>query len=118
MGRGMRAGRPRKQGGGRKAQQEQIQQIQAMQQQMEAMQEDLEKKEISTSAGGGVVKATVNGKKEIVSLEIAPDVVDPDDVETLQDLVIAAVNEGMRQVDEMSSNAYNSLTGGLNIPGL
>ncbi len=118
MGRGMRAGRTRKPGGGKKAQQAQLQQLQEMQKQMESMQEEIEEKEISTSAGGGVVKATVNGKKEIVSLTIDPDVVDPDDVETLQDLVIAAVNEGMRQVDELSNNAYNSLTGGLNIPGL
>ena len=118
MGRGMRAGRAKKPGGGKKAQQAQIQQLQKMQKQMESMQAEIEEKEVTATAGGGVVKAVVSGKKELVSLTIDPDVIDPDDAETLQDLVIAAVNEGMRQIDELSNNAYNSLTGGLNIPGL
>ena len=121
MGRGMRAGKRPKTGGGgggRKGQMAQMQQVQAMQRQMEQMQAELEEKEFKSSAGGGVVEAVVSGKKELLSLTIDQEVVDPDDVETLQDLVIAAVNEGMRQVDEESSAAYDSLTGGLNIPGL
>ncbi|HAT83229.1 MAG TPA: YbaB/EbfC family nucleoid-associated protein [Eubacterium sp.] len=121
MGRGMRAGRkPRTggAGGGRKAQMQQMQQLQAVQAQMEQMQAELEEKEIEASAGGGVVTAKVNGKKELVSLTIDRDVVDPEDVETLQDLVIAAVNEGMRQIDELSSSEYSKITGGLGIPGL
>lgn len=118
MGRGMKAGKRPKTGGGKKGQMGQIQQIQAMQRQMEAMQAELEEKEIVTTAGGGVVTAKVNGKKELVSLEIDPEVVDPEDVETLQDLVMAAVNEGMRQIDEMTNDKYGELTGGINIPGL
>ena len=121
MGRGMKAGKRVKTGGGgggRKGQMEQIQQMQAMQAQMEKMQAELEEQEVTATAGGGVVTAVVSGKKELVSLTIDKDVVDPDDVETLQDLVIAAVNEGMRQVDEITNNEYGKLTGGLNIPGL
>ena len=85
---------------------------------LESLQAELEEKEFQATAGGGVVEAVVNGRKELVSLTIDRDVVDPEDVETLQDLVIAAVNEGMRQADEESNAAYDSLTGGLNIPGL
>ena len=85
---------------------------------MEQMQAELEEKEITTTSGGGAVSVTVNGKKEIVSLTLDKDVVDPDDVEMLQDLVMAAVNEGMRQIDEISSAEMGKLTGGLNIPGL
>ncbi len=120
MGKGMRAGRrPRTQAaGGRKAQAQQLQQLQAMQQQMENMQQELEQKEVTASAGGGACTCVVNGKKQLVSLTIDKDVVDPEDVETLQDLVIAAVNEGIRQIDEMSENEYGKLTGGLGIPGL
>jgi DNA-binding YbaB/EbfC family protein len=119
MGKGMRAGkRPKTGGGGKRGQMAQIQQMQAMQKQMEIMQAELDEKEITATAGGGVVTAVVTGKKELVSLTIDKDVVDPDDVETLQDLVIAAVNEGMRQVDEIQSDEYGKLTGGLDIPGL
>ncbi len=123
MGKGMRAGK--KSGGGSKSGalggggiQKQLQQMQAMQRRMEAMQAELEEKEISTTSGGGAVSVTVNGKKEIVDLKIDRDVVDPDDVEMLQDLVVAAVNEAIRQVEEMSNNEMSKLTGGLNIPGL
>ena len=85
---------------------------------MEQMQAELEEKEITTTSGGGAVSVTVNGKKEIVSLNLDKDIVDPDDVEMLQDLVIAAVNEAMRQIDEISNTEMSKLTGGLNIPGL
>ena len=114
MGKGMRAGKKPKTGGagGRKGQ------MQAMQEEMEKMQAELDEKEIETTAGGGVVKAVISGKKELKSLTIDPDVVDPDDVETLQDLVMAAINEGMRRIDEMTGGEYEKLTGGLNIPGL
>ena len=118
MGRGMKAGkRPKPQGAG-KNKMNQMAQVQALQAQMEAMQAELEEKEVTASAGGGVVTATVNGKKELVGLTIDKDVVDPDDIETLQDLVIAAVNEGIRQIDELSNSEYSKLTGGLGIPGL
>ena len=105
-------------GGGRKGQMAQMQQIQAMQRQMEAMQADLEEQEYTATAGGGVIEAVVNGKKELVSLTIDKDVVDPDDVETLQDLVIAAVNEGIRKAEEAANDEYSKLTGGLGIPGM
>ena len=98
--------------------QKQLQQMQAMQRQMEQMQAELEEKEITATAGGGAVSVTVSGKKEITSLTIDKEVVDPEDVEMLQDLITAAVNEAMRQVDEMSNEEMGKLTGGLNIPGL
>lgn len=98
--------------------QKQLAQMQQMQRQMEQMQAELEEKEITTTSGGGAVSVTVNGKKEIVSLNLDKDIVDPDDVEMLQDLVIAAVNEAMRQIDEISNTEMSKLTGGLNIPGL
>ncbi len=117
MGKGMRAGKkPKAPGAGNM--QKQLQQMQAMQRQMEQMQAELEEKEITTTSGGGAVSVTVNGKKEIVSLNIDKDVVDPDDVEMLQDLVVAAVNEAMRQIDDISNAEMGKLTGGLNIPGL
>lgn len=123
MGKGMRAGKKNRvrQGGGaggQKAQMKRIQELQDMQVKMAEMTAELEAKEITTSSGGGVVNVTVSGKKEIVSLEIDKDVVDPDDVETLQDLIIAAVNEGMRQVDQLVNSEYDKVTGGLNIPGM
>lgn len=117
MGKGMRAGKkPKAPGAGNM--QKQLQQMQAMQRQMEQMQAELEEKEITTTSGGGAVSVTVNGKKEIVSLNIDKDVVDPEDVEMLQDLVVAAVNEAMRQIDDISNAEMGKLTGGLNIPGL
>ena len=119
MGKGMKAGKVKKQkpaGGGFNMQQ--LQQMQALQAQMEQAQADLEEKEITTTAGGGVVEVTVNGKKELTNLTIKPEVVDPDDVETLQDLIMAAVNEGIRQIEEISQNTMGQFTGGLGIPGL
>ena len=118
MGKGMRAGKKPKAGGGAGNMQKQLAQMQQMQRQMEQMQAELEEKEITTTSGGGAVSVTVNGKKEIVSLTLDKDVVDPDDVEMLQDLIMAAVNEGMRQIDEISNAEMGKLTGGLNIPGL
>ena len=95
-----------------------IKQAQKMQQEMLRMQEEMENKSYSATAGGGVVTATVNGKHEVVSLEIDPEAVDPDDVEMLQDMVIAAVNEAMRAADADSANNMSRLTGGLNLGGL
>ena len=120
MGKGMRAGKkPSKaQGMGGGGMQKQLQQMQAMQRQMEALQAEIEEKEVTTTAGGGAVTAVINGKKEVVSLEIKPEVVDPDDVEMLQDLITVAVTEGLRQRDEISNNEMGKLTGGLGIPGL
>ena len=118
MGKGMRAGKKPSMGGGGGSMQKQLQQMQAMQRKMEQMQAEIEEKEVTTTAGGGAVTVTVNGKKEIVKLEIKPEVCDPDDVEMLQDLVIVAVNEGLRQIDEISNSEMGKITGGLGIPGL
>lgn len=82
------------------------------------MQQEMETKTYTAAAGGGMVKATVNGKHEVVNLEINPEAVDPDDVEMLQDMVIAAVNEAMRTADTDSANNMSRLTGGLNLGGL
>ena len=95
-----------------------VKQAQKMQQEMLRMQEEMESKEYEAASGGGMVKAAVNGKHELLRLEIAPDAVDPDDVEMLQDMVIAAVNEAMRAADTEASNNMSKLTGGLNLGGL
>ena len=103
-------------GGGNQA--AMMRQVQKMQQDMIRMQEEMEAKTYEAAAGGGMVKATVNGKHEVVGLEINPEAVDPDDVEMLQDMVIAAVNEAMRAADTDSANNMSKLTGGLNLGGL
>ena len=95
-----------------------IRQAQKMQEEMEKVQAELEEKTVEASVGGGVVSVVINGKKELVSIEIKPEAVDPDDVETLQDLVLAAVNEGIKKADEMMTEGMSEITGGLNIPGL
>ncbi len=95
-----------------------MKQAQKMQQELLRMQEEQENKTYSASAGGGMVTATVNGKHELVNLEIKPDAVDPEDVEMLQDMVIAAVNEAMRSADADAANNMSRLTGGLNLGGL
>lgn len=95
-----------------------LKQAQKMQQEMLRMQQEQESKTFSASAGGGMVSATVNGKHELVSLAINPEAVDPDDVEMLQDMVIAAVNEAMRTADNEAANNMSRLTGGLNLGGL
>lgn len=95
-----------------------LKQAQKMQQEMLRMQQEQESKTFSASAGGGMVTATVNGKHELVSLAIKPEAVDPDDVEMLQDTVIAAVNEAMRTADNEAANNMSRLTGGLNLGGL
>ena len=95
-----------------------IKQAQKMQQEMLRMQEEMESKTFSATAGGGVVTATVNGKHELMDLSIDPEAVDPEDIEMLQDMVIAAVNEAMRAADADSANNMSRLTGGLNLGGL
>ena len=95
-----------------------MKQAQKMQQEMLRMQQEMETKTYTAAAGGGMVKATVNGKHEVVDLQINPEAVDPDDVEMLQDMVMAAVNEAMRTADTESANNMSRLTGGLNLGGL
>ena len=94
-----------------------IKQAQKMQQDMLRMQQELQEKEYEAKAGGGVVAATVNGKHELKNLVIDPEAVDPDDVEMLQDLIVAAVNEAMRIADETAANEMKKVTGGMNLPG-
>ena len=93
-------------------------QAQKLQQQMTKMQEELEAREDEASAGGGMVTVKVSGKKELLSIEIKPEAVDPDDVEMLQDMVLAAVNEGLRTANDTTEREMSKLTGGLNMPGL
>jgi nucleoid-associated protein EbfC len=95
-----------------------MKQMKKMQAQMAKAQEELAQKEVEGTAGGGVVKVRMNGHKQVQAVEIAPEVVDPEDVEMLQDLIIAAINEAMKQVDEMVAKDLGKLTGGLNLPGL
>jgi hypothetical protein len=89
-----------------------------MQQQMLQMQQELEEKSYEATAGGGVVKATVSGKKQLSAITIDPEAVDPEDVEMLQDLVVAAVNEALRKAEEDANASMGKLTGGVNLGGL
>ena len=95
-----------------------MKQVKKMQEQMEKAQQDIEEKEFESTSGGGVVSATVNGKKEVLAIKIDPDVIDPEDSEMLEDLIIAAINDAMKKADEYSGETMGKLTGGLNIPGL
>ena len=95
-----------------------IKQAQKMQQDMLKMQEEMENKEYEATVGGGMVKAVVNGKHTVLSVEINPEAVDPEDVEMLQDTVIAAVNEAIRKAEEAKAEGMGKLTGGLNLGGL
>ena len=88
-----------------------------MQRQMEEATKELEEKEVSASAGGGAVEVTVSGKKEVVKVKLAEEVVDPDDIEMLEDLIVAATNEALRQLEEDSAKSMEALTGGLNLGG-
>ena len=90
-----------------------MKQAQRMQRQMEEGQKELETKEFTATAGGGAVEVTVTGKKEVVRVKLAEDAVDPDDIEMLQDLIVAAANEALRQMESASAEVMNSLTGGL-----
>ena len=95
-----------------------LKQAQKMQQDMMRLQQELQEKEYQAAAGGGVVSATVNGKHELKALVIDPEAVDPEDVEMLQDMVVAAVNEAMRKAEAEASQNMSRLTGGLNLGGL
>ncbi|MDQ0202394.1 YbaB/EbfC family nucleoid-associated protein [Pectinatus haikarae] len=90
--------------------------VQKLQQQMAKMQDDLKEKTVEVSSGGGVIKVIMNGEKQVVSLTIDPSAVDPQDVEMLQDLISAAINESVKKVDDMMASEMGKLTGGLNIP--
>lgn len=114
----MKARLPKGMGGGPQNMQSMIRQAQKMQEEMEKTQAELDEKEYETQAGGGAVKVKINGKKELIALEISPDIVDPDDIETLSDVIIAAVNDAIKTVETTNNEAINKITGSLNVPGL
>ena len=95
-----------------------LKQAQKMQAKMMKMQEELGEKTVESAAGGGMVKVVANGRQQVLSIEIEKEVVDPDDVEMLQDLVLAAVNDALAKAQEMMSAEMGKITGGMNIPGL
>ena len=113
MGKGMKAGKKPKMNN----QQAQMAQLQAMQARFAAAQEEIEKKEAEAGAGGGAVTVKVNGKHELVSVTIKPEACDPEDVEMLQDMIVAAANEAMRQIDEIAEKEMSGVTGGMGLPG-
>ena len=118
MGKGMRAGkRPKAPGMGGGNMQQQMKQMQAMQRKMEETQAQISEMEATATSGGGAVTVTVSGDKILKSIEIKPEVVDPDDVEMLQDLIMVAANEALRQMEEISNNEMSKITAGLGIPG-
>ena len=114
----MKARLPQGMGGGPQNMQGMMRQVQKMQEQMAELQEDLDAREYTVKAGGGAVTVTINGKKEIVSLDIQPEIVDPDDIETLSDILIAGVNEAIKKVEETNAEEMQKVTGNVSIPGI
>ena len=114
----MRANLPKGVGGGPGNMQAMIRQAQKMQEDMQALQEELDAKEYDVSAGGGMVNVRMNGKREILALDIQPDVVDPDDVEMLSDILIAAINEAIKKVDSVSEEEMGKISGQMGLPGM
>lgn len=105
-------------GGGPQNMQSMMRQVQKMQDDMAALQEDLDSREYEIKAGGGVVAVKINGKKEIQSIDIKPEIVDPDDIETLSDVLVAAVNEAIKKVEDTNSSEMQKITGNVSIPGM
>lgn len=89
-----------------------------MQEDMAALQEELDAKEYEVKAGGGVVTVRINGKKEVLTLDLAPEIVDPDDIETLSDIIIAGVNQAIKTVEDENAKAMSAITGSMSLPGL
>ena len=114
----MRANIPKGMGGGPQNMNAMIRQAQKMQEDMEALQAELDEREYDVSAGGGVVNVKINGKKEILSIGIEPEIVDPDDIETLSDILVAAVNEAIKRVEDTNSEEMAKITGGMGMPGM
>ena len=112
----MKVRSPQGMGGGNM--QSMLKQAQKMQEDMAAKQAELEEREYDVAAGGGVVNVKINGKKEVLSVKIDPEVVDPDDVETLEDLIVAAVNEALKTVEGVSAEEMSKITGSMSIPGM
>ena len=114
----MKARLPKGMGGGPQNMQAMLRQAQKMQEEMEAKQAELDAREYDVSAGGGVVSVKITGKLEVKSIDIKPEIVDPDDIETLSDILVAAVNEAIKKVNETNNEEMSKVTGSLNIPGL
>ena len=114
----MRANIPKGMGGGPQNMQAMLRQAQKMQEDMANLQAELDAKEYDVSAGGGMVTVKINGKREILNIDIQPDIVDPDDIETLSDVITAAVNEAIKKVDSTSESEMAKITGGINMPGM
>lgn len=109
---------PQGMGGGPSNMQSMIKQAQKMQEEMAQKQTELEEREYDISAGGGVVNVKINGKREILSVKLAEEIVDPDDIETLEDLIVAAMNEAIKKIDSVSSEEMGKITGSMSIPGM
>ena len=114
----MRANIPKGMGGGPQNMNAMIKQAQKMQEDMAALQEELDSREYDVSAGGGVVGVKINGKKEILSIDIKPEIVDPDDIETLSDILVAAVNEAIKRVEDTNNEEMSRITGSVGLPGM
>ena len=114
----MKANLPKGMGGGPQNMSAMIRQAQKMQEDMEALQAELDAREYEISAGGGVVGVKINGKKEILSIDIEPEIVDPDDIETLSDILVAAVNEAIKRVEDTNSAEMAKITGSVGLPGM
>ena len=114
----MRANIPKGMGGGPQNMNAMLRQAQKMQEEMEALKADLDEREYDVSAGGGVVNVKINGKKEILSIGIEPEIVDPDDIETLSDILVAAVNEAIKRVEDTNSAEMSKITGSMGMPGM
>ena len=114
----MKARLPQGRGGGPSNMQGIMKQAQKMQEDMAALQEELDAREYEVKAGGGVVTVKINGKLEVLSIEMDPDIVDPDEIETLSDILVAGVNEAIKKVNETNSAEMGKVTGALNMPGL
>lgn len=116
----MKARLPKGMGGGPQNMQGMIRQAQKMQEQMTELQAELDAREYEINAGGGVVSIKINGKKEVQSITLSPEIVDPDDIETLSDILVAAMNEAIKRVEDTNSSEMEKITGsaGMNIPGL
>lgn len=114
----MKARIPKEYTGGPNNMQGMIRQAQKMQEEMAAKQEELDAKEYEVQAGGGAVTVTINGKKEILNISISPEIVDPDDIETLSDILVAGVNEAIKKVEATNSAEMEKITGQMNMPGL
>ena len=112
----MRANIPKGMGGPQNMQ-AMIRQAQKMQEDMAEKQAELDAREYDVSAGGGVVKVKINGKREILAIDLAEEIVDPDDVETLSDILVAAINEAIKRVDDTNNDEMGKITGAMNVPG-